>query len=419
MRMLTLAHAAVVTLALAGLPQAAAGQVFYVNCAASSNGIGSAASPFNDIKTGIDRGNNYPGAVIYVAPGVCEATSTLQVKTSLILTGSNVPVVDPSGLPTGAVVQNTETKIVAGGALATDPLMSLMSVGKDVGVLYNVSLNKLTFVAGAGAVLEFRRTQNFVLRNSIFLGAGAEQATDAPGVSTFASTGVIQANYVSRLLFGASITGGYSASPASVVLQQNRLEGNKNGLLLVGTSDGITEPGNVLTTVVTGNDLSHNLFTNPQGVNSGFGLRVMIKGNEALGGSAGLSKGYVTAVMQSNTINQNYVGIVLDAGFPYRKLPDGTCEPRDFSGALNLTFRANAMSGNENVPLISFTRMQVTLGSQAPSRWQYLKGTTFSIVDDRNLFGAAQLVHPLTDPVTDCNDGALVNLLRINGLPVN
>jgi hypothetical protein len=45
----------------------------------------------------ITKANTYPSAVIYVWPGLYETDTTLAIKTSVVLKGSNVPVLDTNG----------------------------------------------------------------------------------------------------------------------------------------------------------------------------------------------------------------------------------------------------------------------------------------------------------------------------------
>jgi hypothetical protein len=304
----------------------------------------------------------------------------------------------------------TEARIEATAGLGAD---TLMSIGKDDQVLYNVIIGNVTMQARGGRLMDVVRTQNLILRNNVFTGTAG--TPPVPGVSTWATSGVIRANYFTTLLGAAFLAAGYPQSPANVVFQQNRVTGNRNGIQLVGTSDGIPQAGTQLIATVQNNDLSSN------GGNPGSAaLRLMVKGTEALG-SANVSSGNIIAIVQSNQISNNAIGVAMDAGFPYRTTAAGTCDPRDLTGSLQVTFSGNTMSGNAQPPVISFTRLQTTLGVPAapPSAWQYLRGATFALVDSNRQFTGAQIDHRASDPWTGaCGDGALNNRLTINGIVI-
>ena len=404
-------------------------QTIHVDAQGPANGNGSAQSPFNSLPAAVAYANTLEGSpAIHVAPGRYELTDTLRIEKGLTLQGSNELEIDEQGWPTGNLVDPAkETRIVGGPAL----IGVLISAGKAGEVIEGVKLRGLTFQSGPrnGNVLDFARVQDFEVRDSILTGFTTLPAMAGSGINTFASSGTIRGTYTTRLLGAAFIGAGYAGSPAEVVFRGNRAVGNRVGIFLVGTSDGITEPGDQLYAVVRDNDLSYNYEQRPSA-----GIRVIVKGTEHISGpgygSTGLSTGNVHATIRNNRLVGNKIGIVIDGAFVTRQQPAppaNVCDTRTFSGLLDLSFRENTLSDSTFKPaLISFTQLQTTLsvleGNPPPyAQFQFLHITTFTIDDPDHVLAGAYIDHPATDPFVggtcslDTIHEELHNTLRING----
>ena len=214
-------------------------------------------------------------------------------------------------------------------------------------------------------------------------------------MQSVASSGRIVANHFSGVGTGAIVTGGYPESPSDVVFTGNRAVHNTvGGLLLNGASINIDELGDQLNAVVRGNDLSDNT-ANPQQT---FGLRMFILRRDPNAPGASQSSGNVQALVQSNRIVGNGIGITVDAGFPYRRFM-GTCDPRVFSGTVDLTLAGNTLAGSLNTPaLVTFTRFNAALDPSLLSQFQYLHSATFTIFDRNSALAGAWIDHPAVDP---------------------
>jgi hypothetical protein len=223
---------------------------------------------------------------------------------------------------------------------------------------------------------------------------------------------------MSGLLGGAFLSGGYATSPANLSVLNIRAMANRNGILLVGTSDGITEPGNQLTVSLVNSEMSNNT-----GNVASTGLRLLVKGNEALG-NTGLSNSTITASMSGNRIVGNTIGLVVDAGFPYRLVPpaaNNVCDNRTFRGTITASFAGTTTSGNLTPSMITTGRLQQVLGATPISQWQYLHNSNFTISDSNGAFANVQITKPFNDPYTgpcpnDTTQEALNDLLILNGM---
>jgi len=384
-------------------------QTIHVNPYGPANGDGSSGAPFNNIAAAVARANTIGGIpTILIDPGYYPISDTIKIEAPMTLQGSEVLQVDPQGWPTGVVLSG-ERRLVGTSNVANK---TMISVAKSGSVLYNVAIGGISFegVAGTGSILDMARVQNASIRGNIFKGTLSN-----PGINFLASSGEIRDNYMFQLLAGAFVSGGYTASPANVIYSSNRSVHGRVGLFLVGTSEGITDPGDHLNIVVQHNDLSNNTAGNS------VGLRITIKGNEALG-TAGLSAGYIQAAISSNNLTGNTTGISIDGGFVTRLKPDGTCDERTFSGTMSLSFSGNTLSSTVRNSVVSLTQLQATL-SQNFSAAQYLHHATFLIADSDHLFqNLTTIDHPVKDRYVgppcpmDMTAEVLNNTLVINTL---
>ncbi|AMO23696.1 hypothetical protein GCM10027034_37060 [Ramlibacter solisilvae] len=405
-----------------GLASIAFAQKVFVDINAPPGGDGSNQAPFNSIETAVAYANGLSETpTIEVAAGRYPVSATLVIQKGMILRGSNRMLTDSDGFPTGADPQ-TESRIVGTAALGAN---RLVSIGANNGqTISPIDIRQLTFEAGPGMgdIMHLTGVQDFTIRSSVFVGSTTlPQPTRGIGVLTNASSGELGGNFVRGLTAGVIVRGGSAASPANVTFHDNRSVGHGNGgVFLSGTSDGTLYSGNQLNATVRNNDLSGSAFSA-----QGFGLRITVKSQDDP--IHDIDNGHVTADVRDNRIVGNFTGIALDAGFTFRLIPpdDNVCDPRSFTGTLDLTFRDNAVSGSTGFPtVISFTRLQTTLGiPTAPlSRCQYLHGATYSIDDRGGVFAGAKFDHPATDPfigpcAADLTNEPLNNVLTINGIP--
>jgi len=369
-------------------------QTIHVDANGHPSGNGSSQKPFNNIPAAVALAKTLGGSPnIRLEPGRYEITDTLNIENGVTLQGSNELVIDGQGWPTGVLVDPTEeTRIVGMPALADKPLIN---VGKTGQVIQGVRISGLTLEAakGDGAILIFKRVQDFEVRDSILIGSTMIPNPKPVGIDAFASSGTIRDNYMSRLQGGAFISAGYAASPADVTFRDNRAVKNLLGIFLVGTSDGIPEQGNQLSVTIRDNDLSDN---NAAQANSA-GIRLLVKGRETSPGS-GPSAGNIRAIIRNNRIVANKTGIVIDAGFVSR-LNGSACDSRTFTGSVDLRLQGNTLAGSVERPaVVSFTQLQTTLGKLALASAQYLHNATFQIQDPDNVLAGKTLDHPAADP---------------------
>ena len=247
-----------------------------------------------------------------------------------------------------------------------------------------------------GIEIQLNRVQSYWIRDNIF------RAPANFAMLSVASSGMVSGNHFSGVGTGAILTGGYTASPSNVVFQSNRAVHNTiGGVLLNGASFNIPELGNLLNAVVRDNDLSDN--TGMQG----FGVRVFVLRRDPNAPGASQSSATVNGVVQNNRIAGNRVGIIIDAGFPYR-LFQGVCDTRVYSGTINLQLSGNTLSDSLlRSGLITFTRQQA---AQEPhdstllrAQFQYLHGARFTILDQERILSEASIDHPARDPYPPTN----------------
>jgi hypothetical protein len=127
--------------------------------------------------------------------------------------------------------------------------------------------------------------------------------------------------------------------------------------------------------------------------------------------------------VQDNRIAGNRTGIVIDAGFPYRRVGT-TCDERTFSGSVDLTLVDNTLTGSVLTPaLVTFTRQTAARDPSTLSEWQYLHASTISISDRHGSLAGAWIDHPERDPFVgpcpaDAEREVLGNTLLYNGVAV-
>jgi hypothetical protein len=387
----------------------------YVNNTAAPGGDGSTRLPFNNLTDALSTAKVIVGSVVIaIAPGVYTIDHSLVIDRPLELRGSSVLVQGADRRPTGEVVQGTETRIVGTSTLGTTPLVA---VGRTDGVVISgVTISGLVFDAIPTSVEVFlTRVQNYSILNNVFL------APAQFGMHSVASSGAVTGNYFSGVGTGAIFSGGYQASPSSVVFQQNRAVRNAlGGVLLNGASIGIPELGDQVRAIIQDNDLS----SNNQIAGFSFGIRVFILRRDLGLPGDSQSEGNVHASIVNNRIVDNEMGFSIDAGFPYRKVDTTsgpTCDTRVYSGSIDLTLSGNTVAASRLTPaLVTFTRNTAALNPSTLPQWQYLHGATFTITDPENVFAGARIDHPETDPFLgpcpgDAIHEQLGNVLRYNG----
>jgi hypothetical protein len=385
--------------------------VLHVDDDAAPGGDGSGRAPFDNLPAAVAAARSSSrAAVINVAPGDYVLTEPLLIDTSVDVRGSTVPVEraqDP--WPTGEVVPGTQTRIRASSAIGSQPLIQ---IGRNDGaVLHNVRVRGLVLEGTAtGTEMLLTRVQGFSIADNIFR---------APALFAFvsvASSGRLAGNHFSGVGTGAIFNGGYPESPSRVIAVENRSVRNTlGGILLNGASIDIPELGDELHAVVRNNDLSDN-----SAGNQGFGLRLFILRRDPGAPGDTQSAARIDATVQSNRMRGNRIGVMIDAGFPYRQL-NGTCDPRVFTGDVDLELAGNEVTSSVTAPaLVTFTRNAAALNPSLLPQWQYLHGATFRINDRDGTLQGALIDHPTTDPFTgpcpgDQTHEPLGNALIYNG----
>ncbi len=392
--------------------QTAPHRVIHVDDGAPLGGNGSGRSPYNNLTDALTDANTTSAAVIVdVASGDYAIESSFVIDRPLDLRGSSVLIEDSDGWPTGEIVPGTETRIYATGSLGTQPLVA---VGRsDAVVISDVGISGFVFEGTpAGIEVLLTRVQDYSVHNNVF------RAPAFLGLQSIASSGRVAGNYFTGVGTGAILAGGYPASPSEVTVTGNRSVRNMlGGVLLNGASIGIPELGDQLDAVVRDNDLSDNTLT-PK---FSFGLRVFILRRDPGAPGDSQSAGNVRALLQDNRIVGNEMGLSVDAGFPYRRVGT-TCDPRVFSGSIDLTLKGNTLANSLLTPaLVTFTRNGPALNPSTLPQWQYLHGATFTITDPQGALADAWIDHPERDPFLgpcagDAVHELLGNTLRYNGI---
>jgi len=406
---------AIVIATLATSARAASVATIHVDDDAAPGGDGSAGLPYNNLPDAFSAAKTRIGPVIIeAAPGVYRVDHSLTIDHSMELRGSSGLVTGADGWPTGEVTRGSETRIVGTTLLGTDPLVA---VGRADGLAFSgVTISGFIFEATTTSVeLFLTRVQDYSIYSNIF------RAPAMFGMHSVASSGVVEGNYFSGVGTGAIFSGGYPASPSNVVFQRNRAVKNAlGGVLLNGASIGIPELGDEIHAIVQGNDLSSNVET----PNFSFGVRVFILRRDPGAPGDSQSEGNVHASVVDNRIVGNEMGFAIDAGFPYRTVPPSaglTCDPRVFSGSIDLTLGGNTLAGSRLTPaLVTFTRNMAALNPATLPQWQYLHGATFTISDPDHALAGARIDHPDADPLlgpctADAAHETMGNTLRYNG----
>ena len=388
--------------------------VIHVDDDAPLGGNGSGASPFNNLPDALEKAKLTNASVIQVAPGDYAIGTTLVIEQSLDLRGSSLLVKESSGWPTGDVQSGTETRIIGTALLGTQPLVT---VGRrpSGGVVNDVGISGFVFAGASAATIELSltRVQNFSVHDNVFRGPGLF------GVESTASSGRLVGNYFGGVGTGAIVAGGYPSSPSKVTVAGNRSVRNTlGGVLLNGVSIGIPELGDELDAVIRDNDLSQNGL----GTNS-FGLRLFVLRRDLGAPGDTQSASNIRALVQSNRLVGNLIGITVDAGFPYRRV--GTlCDARVYTGTIDLTLQGNTLADSVLTPaLVTFTRNTSALIPSMLPQWQYLHAAAFTITDPQGTLAGAWIDHPERDPFLgpcpeDAANEALGNILRYNDLVI-
>jgi hypothetical protein len=404
----------IVALLVVGAPSVAVAAsralLIHVDDDAAPGGIGSARRPFANLPEAVAAARTSgPGVVVSVQPGDYPLVAPLVIDFPVALRGSTEQVIDPQDpWPTGSVVAGTQTRVFAAAPIGAQ---ALVSVGRtDAAVMGGVTIRGFVFEGTpTGFEVQITRVQGYLVADNVFR---------APSLFAFqstASSGELKANYFSGIGTGAIFTGGYPESPSQVVATGNRMVNNTlGGILLDGASIFIPEHGDQLDAVIRGNDMSNN--TGQQG----FGLRVFILRRDPGMPGDTQSSANVDALIQGNRMVGNRVGVTLDAGFPYRSVA-GVCDPRVFSGTIDIELQDNTVTGNlVTDALVTFTRNTTALNTAQLPLWQYLHGATFDIIDPEGTMADAWIDHPATDPFLgpcpgDATNEPLDNVLIYNG----
>jgi hypothetical protein len=361
--------------------------VLHVDSAAAAGGDGSGRRPYQNVGDAVNRANAEGGAQIVVAPGTYPVATTIKIQSPVSILGSNVMSFDTDGLPTGVVSPGTESRLVGTPGAAGDTMLLIRR--DDGGIINGVKLANLTIEAVTGTVASvlFVKTQGFDFRNSLMKGPSGQLGASA-------SSGQIRASYFTGAVCGMCLGGGNSASPSVVDIRGNRVVANRTGgLFLNGSGTDVQEFADQLDATVENNDLSDNTAGN-----MGFGLRIFIIRRDPGLPVDNQSTGYVRATVSNNRMANNQFGLILDAGFPYRRF-NGVCDPRTYTGGIDITLKNNTITGNTKKPaLITFTRSTATLNTTQLPLWQYLHGSTFTVSDPDGSLAGYQLDHRLNDP---------------------
>src|SRR5687767_3380066 len=189
--------------------------VIQVDDDAAPGGNGSGQSPYNTLAAALEAAKATSESVrIIVAPGEYAITETLTIDRSLDLRGSTELLKDTDGWATGDAAAGTETRIVAGSSLGSQPVIL---VGRsDATVLDDVSIRGFVFQGTtSGIQVLLTRVQDYVVKANIF------RAPALFALQSVASSGRVTGNHFRGVGTGAIFAGGYPESPSSVVFTGN------------------------------------------------------------------------------------------------------------------------------------------------------------------------------------------------------
>lgn len=386
--------------------------VIHADDDAAPGGDGSGLHPYNNLLDAVTAARSTPAAaVVQVAPGDYVVDQPIVIDFPLELRGSTAQVDDPDDpWPTGEVTPGTQTRIFASGALGSRPLIAVGRGDGDVLDGFRISGFVLEGTS-SGNELELTRVQGYRVVNNVF------RAPAALGVFATASSGTVTGNHFSGLANGATFAGGYPASPSTVAFRGNRSVRNiLGGVVLNGSDTFLPEVGDHLDATLRDNDISDNSPT----IITGFGLRVFVIRKDLGRPGDTQSSGNVHAVIQDNRISGNPIGMTIDAGFPFRRV-GGICDPRVYSGTLDLSLTGNSVIGSRLTPaLLTFTRITAATAPSTLSQWQYLHGASYVISDADGSLAGAWIDHPAVDPFVgpcpaDATQEPLENAVVYNG----
>ncbi len=245
-------------LPIAGAPAAAATLQLFVDANASGIGAtGSKNQPFKFVKDAVDVGRLqsaiYSDIKITLLPGQHTVTLPVLLDYPVKLQGSNAPVYDAAGRPTGTVPASSESRITAAAGFGNQAVISVQPAAGSASVT-GVSVSLVTLQradSAAAAIVKLKNAQSFTVSDVLIRGTGA-----AAGVDAYASSGYVKKVYVSNVsACGICLAGGTPISPAYVYVIQNRSVTNQAGALLL---TGTTKDGSTLTAQVNNNALSEN-----------------------------------------------------------------------------------------------------------------------------------------------------------------
>ena len=385
--------------------------VVHVDCAVSENGDGSRRAPFHRVTDAVSAARALHAAdrvTVAVRSGTCGAeTLPLVLDFPVWIRGAGDGEVDGEGLPTGSRAHDTTINILP-------PATFFVVTGDDVRIsglsIDGQVANPVPPAAGTIAI-DVNGAQGFELRDLRIVRV-------IQGVRTTSASGSISSTYFGTVSAGAVFQGGDVESPANVRFTHNRVENYAIGAVALA---GAGATGTTVSATITDNDLvTARVNTGPS---NPFGIRIapILQGTPATGGE-------VTATIARNQIRGTHrYGIVINGGQVFRTnrlVPD----ERLFTGALDLTFRHNAIDAGPTAragSLITFTNSRATelpceldpanTPATCPSvmngqYWKYLQDADFAIRHTGELDGYL-LDHPVQDPV----DGrTLSNVVTIN-----
>jgi hypothetical protein len=392
----------------AGAPEETKRAQLHVDAAAAAGGNGSGRAPFQNIPDALAaaRALSAEEIVIKVAPGVYPAAATLRLDIpNLELRGSDGVQRDDGGWAVAILDAGTQTRITGTAALAADA--AILIAADDVAIR-NLSISRSD---NKGETIAIQKAQRFTVKDCHVTGP------NVAAISAAASSGSITGNYVTGAGCGICVAAGNEDSPAVVEVRANRSVANTNGGLLLAGGVDLSGSGifNALTATVVRNDFSGNSATS-----TSFGLRVYAVKRDPPDAFM-QSDGNVTASIAENRIHDNTLGIIIDAGFPYRTFK-GAADPRAYTAAFDLTFGSNDVASNPIPALITFTRFSTALTPSqlipngTANSFKYLVNSTFTIADPLNTLAGYWLDHPERDPYSG---DVLLNVLMVNGEEVS